>query len=431
MVVVVAAEWPSSHLLPPHTFRHPLLHHHRSLHNSDIACIPPETCYNVHLERHSPKHWRSIDKRPKRTTDIHYHLEYCLYLIESAAQITDNPDSLGLDFTLGDVEVGESVVQQRKTEMIASLEAETLKWLKRLASGGRAHPEAIFLLGEAYGKGRFGLEVDHSKAFALYIQATKAGHPVASYRVAVCHEVGAGTKRDCRRAVQFYRKAAALGHTLAMHKVGLILLYGKLGHPKNLKEGISWLKRAAANATQDHPDALHDLAQCYEKNGGCPVVIPDERYAFELYSQAATFGYAPSQYRLGTFFEFGIYGCKVDSAQSIKWYSKAAEKGYADAELALSGWYLSGADGYLRQNDNNAYLWARKAADRGHARAEFAVGHYFEVGIGVATDLEEARRWYELSAGKGYKRAVQRLAELKKSQKSGGSGGKKIQCVIC
>lgn len=375
-----------------------------------------------------PEALEKYREEAKKTTDPAFQLDFCLFMMDAVKRVADDPQSLGLDFTnQGEDREDEPVVLARKLEMIAALDREIVKWLKKVG-GARAHPEALFLLGEAYGKGKWAVDVDHAKAFALYMQAAKANHPVASYRVAVCHEVGAGTKKDVRRAVQFYRKAAALGHTLAMHKVGMIFIYGLLGHQKNLKEGISWLKRAAANATAEHPEALHDLAQCYEKTGGCPVVIPDERYAFDLYSQAANFGYAPSQYRLGTFYEFGIYGCPVDPAQSIKWYSKAAESGYPDAELALSGWYLSGAEGYLRQNDNNAYLWARKAADRGHARAEFAVGHYFEVGIGVPADREEARQWYEKSAAKQYKRAIQKLAEMKRGDKT--KSGKKTGCVI-
>jgi TPR repeat protein len=107
----------------------------------------------------------------------------------------------------------------------------------------------------------------------------------------------------------------------------------------------------------------------------------------------------------------------VDPSNSIKWYSKAAEQGFPDAELALSSWYLSGSHGVLQQSDSDAYLWARKAGDRGHAKAEYQVGNYFEIGIGVEASSEEAKRWYGRAAGKGHKRASQRLSELKKAGK--------------
>lgn len=68
----------------------------------------------------------------------------------------------------------------------------------------------------------------------------------------------------------------------------------------------------------------------------------------------------------------------------------------------------------LLQNDVEAYLWARKAADRGYAKAEYAVGYYTETGVGVKQSLDEARRWYMRAAAQNNRRAMQRLAELKK-----------------
>ena len=68
------------------------------------------------------------------------------------------------------------------------------------------------------------------------------------------------------------------------------------------------------------------------------------------------------------------------------------------SELGLSGWYLTGSEGVLQQNDTEAYLWARKAAQAGLAKAEYAMGYFTEVGIGAPADLEAAKRWYWKSA---------------------------------
>ena len=57
------------------------------------------------------------------------------------------------------------------------------------------------------------------------------------------------------------------------------------------------------------------------------------------------------------------------------------------------------------------------------AKAEFAVGYYIETGIGTAKDLNEAKRWYLRAAEQGQKRAMARLAELKKMPGGGGGGG--------
>ncbi|KAI8639556.1 hypothetical protein BD408DRAFT_392013 [Parasitella parasitica] len=296
--------------------------------------------------------------------------------------------------------------------------AEAHKIVKKLAThsgmGKQGYPEAQFFLANAYGTGSMGLQTDAEKAFSLYIQGSKQNHPGCTFRAAVCYEVGAGTKRDKNHAMQFYRKAANLGDNVAMYKLGMILLKGFLNQPKNPREGISWLKRASQEADEDHPHALHELGLAYEKEG-IPSVIPDLNYARELFTQAAQYGYAPSQFKLGLAYENGFLNCPVDPRRSIAWYSKAAEQGDVEAEFALSGWYLTGAEGVLPQSDNEAYLWARKAADRGIAKAEYAVGYYTETGTGVRQNLDEAKRWYMRAAAQNYRRAMQRLTELKYS----------------
>jgi TPR repeat protein len=92
-------------------------------------------------------------------------------------------------------------------------------------------------------------------------------------------------------------------------------------------------------------------------------------------------------------------GCPVDPRTSIAWYSRAAVQEEHQSALALSGWYLTGAEGILAQSDTEAYLWARKAAQAGLSKAEYAMGYFTEVGIGCPPNLEEAKRWYQRAAG--------------------------------
>ena len=122
------------------------------------------------------------------------------------------------------------------------------------------------MLAEWYGAGAAGLSMDHEKSFSLYSQAAKQSHPSATYRVAVCYEVGAGTKKDQNKAIQYYRKACALGDTAAMYKLGMILIQGGLGMPKNPREGVTLLKRAVNQADESTPHALYELGLLYE---GC------------------------------------------------------------------------------------------------------------------------------------------------------------------
>ncbi|GAD91618.1 chitin synthase activator (Chs3), putative [Paecilomyces variotii No. 5] len=299
---------------------------------------------------------------------------------------------------------------------------DAYKMVKKLIQAGNA--EAMFYLADCYGQGQLGLEVDPKEAFHLYQSAAKQGHAESAYRVAVCCELGqeegGGTRRDPFKAVQWYKRAASLGNTPAMYKMGMILLKGLLGQQKTPREAISWLKRAAERADEENPHALHELGLLYESAGGNDVVIRDEEYSRQLFHQAADLGYKFSQFRLGSAYEYGLMGCPVDARQSIIWYTRAAAQGEHQSELALSGWYLTGAEGILQQSDTEAYLWARKAASAGLAKAEYAMGYFTEVGIGVVSNLDDAKRWYWRAASQNFDKARERLEDLKK-------GGGRIQ----
>jgi len=377
--------------------------------------------------------------RIKSDPDPETQFNFARFLIEAARR-------LAVATKQGSVDDAKSIKKYRD-----SLLQEAVKLVKRLATQGTglgkpAYADAQFFLANCLGHGALGLAVDHEKAYNLYVQASKQNHPAATYRTAVCNEVGAGTRRDPNRAVLFYRKASALGDTAGMYKLGMILLNGLLGQQKNPREAVMWLKKAAVQADEENPHALHELGCLYEKQteylqNGQPVPSPvmrDEAQAREFFTQAAQLGHAPSQYKLGSCYEYGSLTCPVDPRRSIAWYTRAAEKGHAESELALSGWYLTGSQDVLKQSDSEAYLWARRAANKGLSKAEYAVGYYSEVGIGVKADLDEAKMWYLRAAASGNRRAMQRLSELKKlGNKKGQQGARptrqqaQSECIIC
>ncbi|KAI0086682.1 HCP-like protein [Irpex rosettiformis] len=336
-------------------------------------------------------------QRIKDDPDPEAHFQYAKYLIDAARK------------------VGADAKDQRAVKKYRdSLVQESLKVIRKLATQGEAYSEAQFFLANCHGTGMLGLQVDHERAYHLYLQAAKQSHAAACYRVAVCNEIGAGTRREPQRAAAFYSRAASLGDTAAMYKLGVILLRGTLGQQPNPRDAVGWLKRAAEQADEDNPHALHELALLYESQTS-GVVPYDPQYAKELYTKAGQLGYTHSQFKLGQCYEYGALTCLVDPKRSIAWYTKAAEKGHSEAELALSGWYLTGSDNVLKQSDSEAYLWARRAANKGLSKAEYAVGYYAEVGIGVKQDIEFAKRWYMRAAAQGNKRAMNRLTEMKRA----------------
>ncbi len=298
---------------------------------------------------------------------------------------------------------------------------QSLRILRRLASN-QHHAPAMYFLGTLYGTGGLGLEKDYEKAYELYHKSAKMDYGPAMYRTAVCNEVGAGVKRDNMKAINWLKKASARGEGAAMYKLGMINLYGLMGQPRSFAEAVQWLMRASSRADAENPHSLHEIGRLYETadtikenhNSDYSQIIPhDIAKALDYYLQAAKLGYSPSQYKLGWCYEYGELACPVDPKRSIGWYSRAAAQGEAESAMALSGWYLTGAEGVLTPSDTEAYLWARKAAEKGLAKAEYALGYFSEVGLGVKADLEEAKRWYYKAASQKHPKAIKKIQELR------------------
>ncbi|KAI8641213.1 hypothetical protein BD408DRAFT_346613 [Parasitella parasitica] len=390
-------------------------------------------------------------------------LALCLHLMESARQVDPNNRILlsqeekpthsnrmlddiivNLKLTAITSTCHNSTAAASITTLGEAMVMEAKKLLKQLAhsskhTGQGAEAEAQFLLGNCYGMGALGWPLNHKRAFQWYVQASKYSHPEATYRTAVCYEIGIGTSKDSSRALTFYRKAAHLMHVPAMYRLGVILMRGYCDHPISRREAVVWLQRAACTAIAPlapadkskattiggHggialPHALHALAIVHlTKECERTSMIPDPKYAIKLLHNAARLGYAPSQSKLGECYECG-YHCPEDESQSIYWYSLAARQEYPEACLALSGWYLTGSlkTDLITQSDKEAYLWARKAAKLSKhiepksltARTYYTLGIYHEHGIGTPKSMEIAAKWYKKAAHYGHLDVTKRSA---------------------
>ena len=177
------------------------------------------------------------------------------------AQLTLAKKMVEMSSILADQEGRADPKQRAKNREKYILDAHRM--VKKLVNSN--HAEAMFYLADCYGRGLLGLETDPKEAFNLYLSAAKLGHVGSTYRVAVCCEMGqdegGGTRRDPLKAVQWYKRAAILGDTPAMYKMGMIQLKGLLGQPRNPREAIVWLKRAAERADEENPHALHELVR--------------------------------------------------------------------------------------------------------------------------------------------------------------------------
>jgi TPR repeat protein len=70
-----------------------------------------------------------------------------------------------------------------------------------------------------------------------------------------------------------------------------------------------------------------------------------------------------------------------DNADAEKWYRKAAERGFAEAQNNLGLMYVLGRG--VPQDDSTAVKWFRKAAEQGYAPAQNNLGEMRRQGRGV------------------------------------------------
>ena len=108
---------------------------------------------------------------------------------------------------------------QAAISKFATWNAEGHKVLKSLIAQ-HPSPQTSFLTASCHAEGLLNFPEDYDKAYSNFQSAAKAGHVEAMYRIAMCAELGIGTKRDPQRAFQFYRKAATAGSTGGCFKLG-------------------------------------------------------------------------------------------------------------------------------------------------------------------------------------------------------------------
>jgi len=121
--------------------------------------------------------------------------------------------------------------------------------------------------------------------------------------------------------------------------------------------------------------------------------------------KSANAGYAPAQNNLGLAYEAGE-GVHVDMNEAFKWYLKSANQDYAEALNNLGCIYLD------KQQYSNAFSNFHRAAEKGYALAQLSIGTMYINGISVKESRSEGIMWLKKSAAQGNADAVSVLRDL-------------------
>ncbi len=134
--------------------------------------------------------------------------------------------------------------------------------------------------------------------------------------------------RDPKQSVDYYRRAAELGMTLAQYNTGVIYRDGIMGEKEDKVKAYRYFSRAAESG---YVPAMIETAVALWNGAGIPK---DTERAMTMLKRAVDKGSVRAYYLLGWTYENGKSSGgpeEGDPLRSLMWYTRAAELGDSDA----------------------------------------------------------------------------------------------------
>ena len=213
------------------------------------------------------------------------------------------------------------------------MEAEP--WVGPLrAAAEEGHAEAQALYGQVLLDGT-AAPADPRAAIDWFVRAAAQHHVMALNMVGRCYDLGWGTAPDKRRAAECYRIAAAQGLDAAMYNYATLLALGE-GVTEDKDAARAWLERAvAAGEGVQRAKAMNFLGSFAEDGWGGPV---DRARAAACYAEAAQGG----DFR-GCFNHARLLGEAGRIDEALPWLRRAGVLGHARFVAQAETWLAASA----------------------------------------------------------------------------------------
>jgi TPR repeat protein len=278
--------------------------------------------------------------------------------------------------------------------------------------------EASYRLGVFYIDG-IGVNTNYTKAIIHFENALKQKHLDAKnklkeaehkalqelkakdkYNLGIIYELGNKTSRNYDKAVEWYKKSAVQGCTMAEVRLAR-MYYNGWGLNKNQtkarnicdKERVKQAIRVAAN--NGDVDCQFILGWMFWS--GCGME-EDKETSFKWVMKAANKEHVNAQFSLGMMYDNGL-GVEKDEVKAIEWFQKAANQGLANAQLNLGVMYEYGQG--IIKDEVKAIEWFQKAANQGNAEAQYRLGYIYYCAQGVEKDYITSIKWFQEAAKNG------------------------------
>ena len=196
---------------------------------------------------------------------------------------------------------------------------------------------------------------------------------------------GAAVAKSDLEASRWYRLASNLGDPQAAYELGILLLEGAAGVPKDRAAAKEQFERAAA---KNHPGALYNLGvMALDSTEGR---TPDYAAAAQYFFKSANAGDDNGAYSYGVMLREGK-GVRQDVAEGAHWLKRAADGGIIAGQVEYAIMLFNG-DG-VAKDEAGAVKILRIAAAKGNPIAQNRLAHLYVAGRVVERDLAKAAAW--------------------------------------
>ena len=257
-----------------------------------------------------------------------------------------------------------------------------------------------------------------SESLELVSELAKEGNADAQYTLGMMYKDGSKTGLDVRAHMEWIKKAADQGHTLAQVEYADVL-YRK-GGEEDKSNAIALYNSAAKKGNNDarlriatlacgdsRNDTRLELLKIFRSLAERGTAFDEFRYAdlisktartpsdreraFEEYLKAANHGHAEAMFLVATMFRDGN-GTSRNPDSCVEYLTRAGNMGHLRSIILLADMYDTGK--LIKMDESIAFSWYLKAAILGDAKSQFQVATMYQDGIGTDVNPIEAERWF-------------------------------------
>ncbi len=212
--------------------------------------------------------------------------------------------------------------------------------------------DAQFAIGDAYFEGKIIAQDYNKKAVEYYKRAAASHHPPALLSLGICHAHGFGVERSMNKAIRLWLAAADLGDRDAMHNIANAYLRGT-GVPRDFDAAIRWYKLSAA-------------AGCAESMVAHGMILTDspdtsmeqKMEGLRMICNASDLGNAMANFIVAKGLMSDKPGpLKRNFALGLKCLQKSAQADNPAAQLELAGLLRTGHPEGVRKDRIEALKW--------------------------------------------------------------------------